>query len=82
MAQTLIDSVVAILAPELGNLIARAAVSMYLTKTGLTEADVKPQHLAALAQAVKPGLKTFVGGGRADALAAKIVALGEERARA
>ena len=77
---SLLDSVEAILAPEIGSSIARAAVSMYLEKVGISQEQVEPRHMAGLAQTVKPGLRTFVGGVRADALAARIAALGQRAA--
>ena len=70
------DKVVAILAPYLGKVTARASVKMYLKDLELTADQMDKVGLSKLAQKLKPGLKVFVGSERAIELTDEIRKLG------
>lgn len=69
------DTVVAVLAPSVGDSLARASVDMHLKKAGLDRDSLGPQHLEALVKAVQPGLAVFVGKADATFLAERLLAL-------
>jgi hypothetical protein len=71
------DRVIEKLSPYLGQNAARASVSMFLQKNGLTADALHRQHLPQIAKTLRPGLKVFLGAARADAVAQEIEALPE-----
>ncbi len=75
MAQ-LFDEIVKVLAPGVGESMARASVDMHLKKVGLSRATFGPQHLEALVKALQPGLAVFVGKDDAALLAERLLAFG------
>ena len=75
MAQ-LFDEIVKVLAPGVGESMARASVDMHLKKVGLSRTNFGPQHLEALVKALQPGLAVFVGKDDAALLAEKMLGFG------
>jgi hypothetical protein len=75
----LLGQVANILAPELGEHMARAAVRTHLRKAGLEMIDFRAVHLADLASRLRPGLMVFLGGERTEALVAQVESLGKEK---
>ncbi len=69
----LFDQVVEVLAPGVGESMARASVDMHLKKAGLSREAFGPQHLEALVKALQPGLAVFVGKEDAALLAERLL---------
>lgn len=68
----LVDRMVEILSGEIGNIVARASIAMYLKQDGIDVDAVRIEHLPRLAEQLKPGLCVFVGASRAAILTEKI----------
>jgi hypothetical protein len=75
----LFNEVMRLLAPDLGEPMARAAVRVHLSKAGVAVADFRPAHLTDLAARLRGGLKVFVGAERAESLVAAVENLGRSR---
>ncbi len=73
---TIFDEVVKVLAPGVGESMARASVDMHLKKAGLARDALGPQHLQALVKALQPGLAVFVGKEDAGLLADRLLSIG------
>jgi SRSO17 transposase len=74
------EKVVAILAPYLGEVTARASIKMYLKDLKLKADELDPDALEKLASKLKPGLKVFVGSDRATELTDQVRNLGSPQA--
>jgi hypothetical protein len=69
------DDIVSVLAPGVGESLARASVDMHLSKVGLDRQTLGPQHLEELVRAIQPGLAVFVGKADATLLADRLLGL-------
>ncbi|MDJ0762040.1 MAG: hypothetical protein QNJ97_03550 [Myxococcota bacterium] len=71
----LVEKMVAILADDIGDMVARASVEMYIKQMGVTDNAIGPEHVPELADKLGPGLSVFVGSNKAEILVTRLKAL-------
>lgn len=70
--ENLSDRITRTLAPYLGQVSARAALKLYLERSGLTPDAIRPEHLPDIAETLKPGLCVFIGQAKATTVSLEI----------
>ena len=69
------ESLVSVLAPYIGENMARASVGMHLQKLGLSGAPLTPGQVETLIDRLGQGLKVFLGKSKAAAVVASMKAV-------
>jgi hypothetical protein len=75
MSEQLVDKIIEILGPFMGENMARASLRVYVNEIKITEGSFKPEHLDMLVFRLRSGLTAFAGKEKAQQLVNDILRL-------